>query len=60
MMYELRATCVGEEYLCRVYTDGVLAVEGRCPTRDMIAATFRDLLRTLDKTGIEEADQTNG
>ena len=54
MMYELKATWLGTEYGCRVYRDGILAVEGRCATRDMIGATFRDLLRTLDKMGGDE------
>ena len=54
MMYELKATWLGTEYGCRVHKDGTLVVEGRCRTRDMIGATFRDLLRTLDKMGGDE------
>ena len=54
MTYELKATWLGTEYGCRVYKDGALVVEGRCPTRDMIGATFRDLLRTLDEIGGDE------
>ena len=52
--YTTKATWLGTEYGCRVFKDGALVVEGRCATRDMIGATFRDLLRTLDKLGGDE------
>ena len=51
MAYTTKATWLGTEYGCRVFKDGVLVVEGRCKTKDLIGATFRDLLRTLDKLG---------
>lgn len=51
MSYETKTTWLGNEYGCRVYLDGVLIVEGRAPTRHLIGATYRDLLRTLDKCG---------
>ena len=51
MAFTTKAIWLGTEYWCRVFEDGALVVEGRCVTRDMIGATFRDLLRTLDKLG---------
>jgi hypothetical protein len=51
MTYTTKATWLGKEYGCRVFYNGELIVEGRCPTKDLIGATFRDLLRTLDKLG---------
>ena len=50
-MYTTKATWLGREYGCRVYRDGILLMEGRAPTRILIGATFRDLLRTVDKCG---------
>ena len=50
-MYTTKATNMGNQYGCRVYKDGTLILEGRAPSRDMIGATFRDLLRTIDKCG---------
>ena len=47
--YTTKTTWLGRQYGCRVFHDGKLIVEGRCPTRDLIGPTFRDLLRTLDK-----------
>lgn len=49
--YTTKATWLGDRYGCRVFYDGNLIVEGQCLTKDMIGATFRDLLRTLDKLG---------
>ena len=54
MTYTTKATWLGTEYGCRVFFNGVPVVEGRCLTRDLIGATFRDLLRTLDKCGGDE------
>lgn len=51
MTYTTKTTWLGKEYGCRVYFNDKLIVEGRCATRDMIGATYRDLLRTLDKCG---------
>ena len=51
MTYTTKTTWLGKEYGCRVYFNDELIVEGRCATRDMIGATYRDLLRTLDKCG---------
>ena len=51
MTYTTQTTWLGHEYGCRVFDGEVLVVEGRCPSRDLIGATFRDLLRTLDKCG---------
>ena len=51
MTYTTKTTWLGREYGCRVYFNDKLIVEGRCQTRDMIGATYRDLLRTLDKCG---------
>lgn len=50
-MYTTKTTWLGSEYGCRVYRDGVFVVEGRCPSRDMIGPTYRDMLRTLDTCG---------
>jgi hypothetical protein len=49
--YTTKATRLQRGYGCRVYRDGVLIVEARCKTRQDIAPTMRDLLRTLDKLG---------
>ena len=49
--YTTKATWLGKEYGCRVFRGGAPVVEGRCQGRAMIGATFRDLLRTLDKCG---------
>jgi hypothetical protein len=49
--YSTRATWLGKEYGCRVLLDGVPVLEARCPSRELIAPTFRDLLRTIDKLG---------
>lgn len=51
MTYTTKATWLGNEYGCRIFRGDEVVVEGRCPTRDLIGATFRDLLRTLDKCG---------
>ena len=51
MTYTTKATWLGSEYGCRVFREGRLVVEGRCLTKELIGATFRDLLRTLDKCG---------
>jgi hypothetical protein len=48
-MYTTKATWIGKEYGCRVFKDGTLILEGRCDSRNLIGATFRDLLRTIDK-----------
>lgn len=47
--YTTKATWLGNQYGCRVFYQGELVVEGRCPTRDLIGPTFRDLMRTMDK-----------
>jgi hypothetical protein len=49
--YTTKSTWLGREYGCRIFYDGKLIVEGRCETKDQIGATFRDLLRTIDKCG---------
>jgi hypothetical protein len=49
--YTTRVTWLGNAYGCRVYFENEIVVEGRAPTRDLIGATFRDLLRTIDKCG---------
>jgi len=49
--YTTKATWLGSEYGCRVFYKGKFVVEGRCPTKELIGPTFRDLLRTLDKLG---------
>lgn len=49
--YTTKVTWLGKEYGCRVFFDGQLLVEGRCKEKHMIGATFRDLLRTIDKCG---------
>ncbi len=51
MKYTTKATWLGKEYGCRVLCGDRVVVEGRCPTKNLIGATFRDLLRTLDKCG---------
>ena len=50
-MYTTKATWIGTKYGCRIFADGVLILEGRCASRDLIGPTFRDLLRTIDKCG---------
>jgi hypothetical protein len=50
-MITTKTTWLGHEYGCRVFRDGHLVVEGRCPSKDLIGPTFRDLLRTLDTLG---------
>jgi len=49
--YSTKVTWIGREYGCRVFYNGALVVEGRARDRTLIGATFRDLLRTLDKCG---------
>lgn len=51
MTYTTKTTWLGSEYGCRVFHDEKLVVEGRAPCKTLIGATFRDLLRTLDKCG---------
>lgn len=51
MTYSTKVTWLGREYGCRIFDGDTLVVEGRCKTKDLIGATFRDLLRTLDKLG---------
>jgi len=53
-MYTTKVTWLGSSYGCRIYWCGVLVVEGRCKNRFEIGATFRDLLRTMDKLGGDE------
>ena len=50
-MYTTKVTWLGTEYGCRVFKDGELILEGRASSRELIGATFRDLLRTIDKCG---------
>lgn len=50
--YTTKVTNLGKHgYGCRVFYQGKLVVEGRAPSRLYIGSTFRDLLRTMDKTG---------
>ena len=49
--YTTRVTWLGNVYGCRVFFENELLVEGRTPTRNLTGATFRDLLRTIDKCG---------
>lgn len=51
MTFTTKCTWLGNEYGCRVFNNDVLVVEGRCANKGLIGATFRDLLRTLDKCG---------
>ena len=51
MAYSTKTTWLGDKYGCRVFYNGALVVEGRCRNRNEIGATFRDLLRTIDKSG---------
>ena len=51
MTYTTKATWLGKQYGCRVFRDGKLILEGRCDSRNLIGATFCDLLRTIDKCG---------
>ncbi len=50
-LYTTKCTYLGSSYGCRVFYKGRLVLEGRAAHRAMIGPTFRDLLRTLDKTG---------
>lgn len=50
-MYTTKTTWLGSEYGCRIFYNGKLMLEGRAPNRLAIGATFRDLMRTLDKLG---------
>lgn len=52
--YSTKVTWIGNQYGCRIFYDGVLVVEGRCSSKSLIGATFRDLFRTLDKCGGDE------
>lgn len=49
MTYTTKTTRLNDGYGCRVYRDGVLVVESKATSRALIGATYRDLLRTLDK-----------
>jgi hypothetical protein len=53
MAYTTKATWLGPKYGygCRIFFGARLIVEGRCKSRYLIGATFRDLFRTLDKLG---------
>lgn len=51
MTYKTKTTWLGREYGSQVLSGDKVIVEWRCKTRDLIGATFRDLLRTLDKMG---------
>lgn len=51
MTYTTKTTWLGSEYGCRIYKGTTLVVEGRCKSRLLIGATFRDLLQTIDKMG---------
>nr|QMP83102.1 MAG: hypothetical protein [Caudoviricetes sp.] len=51
MTYTTKTTWLGKEYGCRVYLGDELIVEGRAQNKHLIGATYRDLLRTLDKMG---------
>lgn len=55
-MTELTTKCTylgrGKGYGCRIFNaELVCIVEGIAPDRGLIGATFRDLMRTLDKCG---------
>lgn len=52
-VYNTKVTYLGANHGwgCRVFYDGKLVVEGRAHKRHLIGATFRDLLRTIDKCG---------
>ena len=51
MTYTTKSTWLGDEYGCRIFFGDAVVVEGRCKSKDMIGATFRDMLRTIDKCG---------
>ena len=51
MEYTTKATWLGTGYGCRIFYEGRVVVEGRCLMKGLIGATFRDLLRSLDKGG---------
>ena len=51
MTYTTKTTSFPNGYGCRIFRDGVLILEGRCDSRELIGPTFRDLFRTLDKCG---------
>jgi hypothetical protein len=51
MTYTTKVTRLNSGYGCRVFHNGILVVEAVAPSRLYIGATFRDLLRTLDKCG---------
>jgi len=51
IMYSTKTTWLGNEYGCWVFHNGMLVVEGRAQSRQMIGPVFRDLLRTIDKCG---------
>lgn len=57
-MYTTKVTYLKKEkqYGCRIFrtledNTTTLIIEGRCNSRHLIGATFRDLLRTIDKSG---------
>lgn len=51
MGYTTKVTWLGKSYGCRVFYNDALVVEGRVATKKEIGPAFRDLLRTIDKTG---------
>lgn len=54
MTYTTKVTWLGNCYGCRVLKDDKVILEGKCNSRLLIGATFRDLFRTLDKLGGDE------
>ena len=46
-----KVTRLNTGYGCRILEGDVVIVEALAPSRNLIGATFRDLLRTLDKCG---------
>ena len=46
-----KVTRLGTGYGCRILEEDRVIVEGHAPVKSLIGATFRDLLRTLDKCG---------
>lgn len=46
-----KVTRLGTGYGCRVIENNTVIVEAHAPSRSLIGAVLRDLLRTLDKCG---------
>ena len=49
--YNTKTTWLGTEYGCRIYRKGVLIMEKRCKTKNLIGPCYRSMFRIIDKGG---------